>query len=772
MKDEVYDLMDWARIEGIVYSEEDHPYQILGPQVTDEGILIQCFFPGEDNVALRTVADKKIHLMTKEDEEGFFAILLKGKKIPEYVFLVGDKAHEREIRDAYAYRPKMITDKEETQFEAGICYDIYNVLGAHPMVIDGVQGTYFAVWAPGALRVSVTGDFNNWDGRVHPMERRSKSGIFELFIPGVEAGDVYKYEIKLQSGLTYMKADPYATAAELRSGTASVVADLTHKWQDQVWMAKRKQRQAYNKPMFIYEVHLGSWMTPEDRDQEYFCNYRQLAEKLAAYVKELGYTHVELLPVMEHPLDESWGSQISGFYAPTARYGTPEDFMYFMDYMHQQEIGVILSWVPAYFAPDNFSLGGFDGTCLYEHQDPRQGVHPSLGTLMFNYGRPQVSNFLIANALFWAEKYHADGIRMGAMDSMLYLDYGREEGGWVANIYGGNENLEAVEFIKHLNSIFKKRFPDALLIAEEISAWPQVTGALDEDGLGFDYKWNEGWRQDFLGYMALDPLFRGAHHNDLTFSMVYAYSERFILALPHRELTYGLGSMLDKMPGDVSQKLANLRLTYAFTTVHPGKKLLFMGQDMGVTGDWNQDREYDKVETDQETQMKTYMQDLMKVYHQYPALSERDFVPEGFVWINELEWEKNLLVFLRKGRKKADTLLVVCNFSGNSLDGYAVGVPYPGKYKEVFNTDQKSYGGSGFVNPRVKISRPVECDERKNSITLKLGALSIAVFTYTEVVEKLVDNKTAKSKTGKKPAGRKNLLKELQEKVSKEEHKA
>lgn len=772
MKDQLYDLMDWARIEGIVYSEEDHPHQILGPQVTEEGILIQCFFPGETNVALKTVADGKLHLMTQEDEEGFFAVLLKGKKIPEYVFVVGDKAHEREVRDAYAYTPQVITAKEETQFEAGICYDIYNSLGAHPMVMDGIEGTYFAVWAPGALRVSVVGDFNNWDGRIYPMERRNKSGIFELFIPNVSAGTVYKYELKLTDGLTYMKADPYAGAAELRSGTASVVANLTHKWQDQVWMAKRKQRQAYNKPLSIYEVHLGSWMTPEDREKEYFCNYRELAHKLAAYVKELGYTHVELLPIMEHPLDESWGSQISGFYAPTARYGTPEDFMYFMDYLHQQEIGVILSWVPAYFAPDDFSLRGFDGTCLYEHQDPRQGVHPSLGTLIFNYGRPQVSNFLIANALFWADRYHADGIRMGGLDSMLYLDYGREDGGWVANMYGGNENLEAVEFVKHLNSIFKKRFPDALLIAEETAAWPQVTGALDEDGLGFDYKWNDGWKQDFLGYMALDPLFRGAHHNDLTFSMVYAYSERFILALPHREMTYGKGSMYDKMPGDEMQKLANLRLAYAFTTVHPGKKLLFMGQDQGVTGDWDQSKEYEKAEPEQETQMKTYMKELMKLYQQYPALSERDFVPEGFVWINELEWEKNLLVFLRKGRRKADTLLVVCNFSGNPLEGYSVGVPYPGKYKEVFNTDQTVFGGTGCVNPRVKISKPVECDERKNSITLKLGALSVAVFTYTEVVEKLVDNKTAKSKTGGKRTPKKNLLKELQEKVSKEEHKA
>ncbi|MDD3278753.1 MAG: 1,4-alpha-glucan branching protein GlgB [Lachnospiraceae bacterium] len=771
MQDQLYDLMDWAKIEGIVYSEEDHPKEILGPHITEEGILIQCFFPGETQVALKTSADNKLHPMTQQDEAGYFAILLKGEKIPDYVFVVGDEKHERKVKDAYAFG-SVITEKEETQFAAGICYHIYEKLGAHPMKIDGTQGTFFAVWAPNALRVSVVGAFNSWDGRRYPMERRKQSGIFELFIPDLKEGETYQYEIKLKSGVTYKKADPYANAAQLRSGTASVIADLSHKWQDQVWMAKRKQYQAYNQPMFIYEVQLGSWMVPENREETYFCNYRKLAHKLSDYVKDLGYTHVELLGIMEHPLDDSWGGQISGYYAPTARYGTPQDFLYFMDYMHQQGIGVILSWVPSYFAPDDFSFGNFDGTCLYEHKDPRKGVHPSLGALMFNYGRPQVSNFLIANALFWAEKFHADGLRMGDLDAMLYLDYGREDGAWVANMYGSNENLEAVECIKHLNSIFKKRYPDALLIAEETAAWPRVTGALEEEGLGFDYKWNDGWKNDFLGYMKLDPLFRGAHHEELTFSMVYAYSERFILALPHREMTYGKGSMLDKMPGGEEQRFSNLRLAYAYMMVHPGKKLLFMGQDQGVAGDWDQSRGLTPAEESMEMHLKTYMQELLKVYRQYPALSQKDLVPEGFVWINELEWEKNLLVFLRKGRKKEDTLLVVCNFSGNALENYMVGVPYPGKYKEIFNTDQTIFGGSGCVNSRVKMSKAVECDERRNSITLKLGALSAAVFTYTEAVEKLVDNKTAKSKTGRKRTGKRSLLSELKEKVSKEEHKA
>ena len=767
MADKLYDMMDWAEIEAVQYSEEKYPRNILGPRVTPEGILIQCFFPEEEKVSLRTLSDRKLHAMTEEDG-GYFAILLPGKKIPRYTFVLGDKKEGREIYDPYAF-PSQITEKEEARFQAGICYDIYEKLGAHPMTVQGVEGVNFAVWAPNALRVSVVGDFNRWDGRTCQMHCLD-SGIFELFIPGLKAGDLYKYEIKAKGGLTYLKADPYANAAQMRPDTASVVADLRdYEWQDQEWMRTRGEKQGYQDPMFIYEVHLGSWKKPKEGEKEFY-NYRELAPLLAEYVKDMGYTHVELMPVMEHPLDESWGYQVTGYYAPTSRYGSPQDFMYFMDYMHREGIGVILDWVPAHFPRDTFGLSAFDGTCLYEHQDPRKGFHPHWGTLIYNYGRPEVKNFLIANALFWADKYHADGIRMDAVASMLYLDYGKQDGEWVANIYGGNENLEAIEFLKHLNSIFKKKYPSALLIAEESTAWPKITGDLEDEGLGFDYKWNMGWMNDFLNYMKYDPVYRGSHHDELTFSMIYNYSERFLLSLSHDEVVHGKGTLVQKMPGEYEQKLSNLRLAYGYLTAHPGKKLLFMGQEFGQDMEWDEKKELDweALEYPAHTQMKDYVKALLHLYRSCPALYRDDFKTEGFEWINCLEWEKNLLVFLRKTEKEEDPLLVVCNFSNVVYEDYQVGVPYPGKYKEIFNSDSAVYGGAGNVNPRVKMSRDQECDERKQSIKIKVPPLGISIFQYTKVVEKISDNKTARRK--KRPAVRKrDLKKELQEKIAKEE---
>ena len=557
MSDKLYELMDWPEIEAVVYSEEYAPREILGPHVTGDGVLIQCFFPGADKVTVKMTKDGREYPMSKEDDAGYFAVLLSGRKIPEYTYLVEQEGEQIECYDAYAF-PCQITLEEEQKFINGICYDIYEKLGAHPMTVNGVDGVYFAVWAPNAARVSVVGDFNHWDGRVYQMQRLSVSGIYELFIPQIPVGSLYKYELKLKDGLTYLKADPYANQAELRPATASVVADLTqYVWKDQTWMKERKKIQTEDAPMFVYEMHLASWKKPEDGRE--FYNYRELAPMIVAYVKEMGYTHVELMPVMEHPFDASWGYQVTGYYAPTSRYGSPEDFMYFVDTLHQAGIGVILDWVPAHFPRDTFGLANFDGTCLYEHLDPRQGYHPHWGTLIYNYGRPQVKNFLIANALFWTEKFHADGIRFDAVASMLYLDYGKNDGEWVANIYGGNENLDAVELLKHLNSIFKKKHPDALLIAEESTAWPRVTGSVDtEDGLGFDYKWNMGWMNDFIGYMSNDPYFRGAHHNELTFSMVYAYSERFMLSLSHDEVVHQKGSLLEKMPGTEDKKDRNM----------------------------------------------------------------------------------------------------------------------------------------------------------------------------------------------------------------------
>ena len=745
--------MDWPEIEAVVYSEEYAPREILGPHVTGDGVLVQCFFPGADKVTVKTIKDGREYPMSKEDDAGYFAVLLSGRKIPEYTYLVEQEGEQIECYDAYAF-PCQITLEEEQKFINGICYDIYEKLGAHPMTVNGVDGVYFAVWAPNAARVSVVGDFNHWDGRVYQMQRLSVSGIYELFIPQIPVGSLYKYELKLKDGLTYLKADPYANQAELRPATASVVADLTkYIWKDQTWMKERKKIQTEDAPMFVYEMHLASWKKPEDGRE--FYNYRELAPMIVAYVKEMGYTHVELMPVMEHPFDASWGYQVTGYYAPTSRYGSPEDFMYFVDTLHQAGIGVILDWVPAHFPRDTFGLANFDGTCLYEHLDPRQGYHPHWGTLIYNYGRPQVKNFLIANALFWTEKFHADGIRFDAVASMLYLDYGKNDGEWVANIYGGNENLDAVELLKHLNSIFKKKHPDALLIAEESTAWPRVTGSVDtEDGLGFDYKWNMGWMNDFIGYMSNDPYFRGAHHNELTFSMVYAYSERFMLSLSHDEVVHQKGSLLEKMPGTEDKKFANLRAAYGFFMTHPGKKLLFMGQEYGQVHEWAENKalDWEDLEKPAHRQMQNYMKALIQLYKTHPALWKLDYDSDGFEWINCVEWEKSMVTFLRKSKKQEDTLVVICNFSDVTYEEELVGVPYAGKYKEILNSDAKEYGGTGVVNPRVKIAKKEETDDRPYTIKVKVAPLSVAIYSFTKTAAKTSTNRTAK--TAKKTAGK------------------
>ena len=745
--------MDWAEIEAVVYSEENHPRDILGPRVTEDGILIQAFFPGATRAAVHTIRDGKQTEMVCEDEAGFFAVLLPGKKIPSYTLIYWDgDGNQMEHYDPYAY-PMQFTEQEQKQFENGICYSIYEKLGAHPVKIDGVSGVYFAVWAPNAIRVSVVGNFNNWDGRAYQMNLL-ESGIYELFIPGVRAGDIYKYEIKAKGGLTYLKSDPYANAAQLRPNNASVVVDLgKYAWQDENWMKKRGVTQGDKAPISVYEVHLGSWKKPDDGRE--FYNYREIAPMLASYVKELGYTHVELMPVMEHPLDESWGYQVTGYYAPTARYGTPDDFRYFMDTMHQNDIGVILDWVPAHFPRDTFGLSAFDGTCLYEHFDPRQGSHPHWGTLIYNYGRPEVKNFLIANALFWAKEYHADGIRMDAVASMLYLDYGKQDGEWVANIYGGNENLEAIEFLKHLNSIFKKEFPDALLIAEESTAWPKVTGDLDDEGLGFDYKWNMGWMNDFLDYMQCDPYFRHDHYGELTFSMLYAYSEKFVLVFSHDEVVHGKGSMAGKMPGDTQEKkFANLRTAYGFMMGHPGKKLLFMGQDFGQMDEWNEKEslEWGLLKYDIHSQMRDYVKALNHLYRTQPALYKMDYEPEGFEWINCTYNDENIVIFERKTDKPEETLLFVCNFVSVEHEKFRLGVPFAGKYKEILNSDAKQFGGSGMVNPRVKMSKKEEWDARENSIVINLAPMSVAVFSCTPYEEEPVTGKKKPAEKKKRPA--------------------
>ena len=763
----LYDLMDWAGIEELVYSEASDPGRLLGEHVIKEGLLIQAFLPNAAKVSVKI--GEESFPMEMADENGFFAVLLEDRlELVPYHFLVTyEDGDSEEIVDPYSYQfYTAFTEEEVKKFGAGIYYDSYQKFGAHPTVEAGISGVHFAVWAPDAMRVSVVGDFNFWDGRRHQMKKRGPSGIYEIFIPGLKPGTIYKYEIKTKAGDPMLKADPYANFSELRPNTASVIWDMTdYQWNDGEWIEKRKvaKDRLKDSPMSIYEVHLGSWMQKpvaqdengDDINGSQFYNYREIAEKLAAYVKEMGYTHVELLPVMEHPLDESWGYQVTGYYAPTSRFGTPDDFKAFMDYMHKEGIGVILDWVPAHFPRDAHGLAAFDGTCLYEHKDPRQGSHPHWGTLIYNYGRPQVSNFLISNALYWAKEFHADGIRMDAVASMLYLDYGKNAGEWVANMYGGNENLEAVEFLKHLNSIFARDTEGAVLIAEESTAWPKVSGDENDGGLGFDFKWNMGWMNDFLDYMQCDPYFRHDHYGELTFSMLYAYSEKFVLVFSHDEVVHGKGSMAGKMPGDTQEKkFANLRTAYGFMMGHPGKKLLFMGQDFGQMDEWNEKEslEWGLLKYDIHSQMKDYVKALNHLYRTQPALYKMDYEPEGFEWINCTYNDENIVIFERKTDKSEETLLFVCNFVPVEHEKFRLGVPFAGKYKEILNSDAKQFGGSGMVNPRVKMSKKEEWDARENSIVINLAPMSVAVFSCTPYEEEPVTGKKKPAEKKKRPA--------------------
>ncbi|MDD5934241.1 MAG: 1,4-alpha-glucan branching protein GlgB [Clostridiales bacterium] len=742
MNETLNQLIDWQGVEAIVYSECDCPQKILGAHKIEAGTLVQTFIPDAKEVRLKvnkvnrkaaSLAMNNLgleYMMERIGEDDFFAVLIPKKSIGNYTYKVTYKdGNTQEIIDPYSFSTT-IKQEDCEKFNRGIHYELYQVLGAHVCKIKGVLGTRFAVWAPNAMRVSVVGDFNQWDGRKHPMRRLGNSGIFELFLPGVEKGALYKYEIKAKGGLTFLKADPFAFYSELRPNTASIVSDSSdYEWKDSTWLTKRKHTSYSNNPMSIYEVHLGSFKKPEEKNGSFY-NYRDLAVMLADYVKKMGYTHIELLPVMEHPLDASWGYQVTGYYSVTSRYGTPEDFKFFMDYMHQKGIGVILDWVPAHFPRDTYGLSNFDGTCLYEHKDPRKGSHPHWGTLIFNYGRPEVSNFLIANALFWLSEYHADGIRMDAVASMLYLDYGKNDGEWVANEYGGNENLEAMEMLKHLNSIVHKRKDGAIIIAEESTAWPMITGDLNYGGLGFDYKWNMGWMNDFTNYMKQDPLFRKSCHGALTFSMVYAYSERFILVLSHDEVVHGKCSMINKMPGYEEDKFANLRAAYGFMTAHPGKKLLFMGQEFAQKLEWNEDvsLSWNLLQEEKHQKMQLYVKDLNNLYKKRKALYELDEDPKGFEWISSMDADHSIISFVRKG--KEERLVIVINFTPVVYEDFYLAVPYKGKYKEIFNSDNEKYGGTGHVNSRMKASIDKDVDGQAQAIRISLPPLGMAVFEY------------------------------------------
>lgn len=737
----LYNIMNWADVEEIVYSESLNPHRILGAHKIEEGILIQAFIPEAKSIkVIAKNIDKEMEMM---DEAGFFSCLFKRKKIFKYQLEIcyadGSIGSIGRIYDPYSFG-SIYTEDELERFKRGINYNVYEKMGAKKVVLDGIEGVAFSVWAPEAIRVSVVGDFNLWDGRVHQMRRIQDYGIFEIFIPELSEGEKYKFEIKTKKGEPMLKADPYAKYAELRPNTASIIYDIDgYKWKDDEWLKKRIISQdtgisGNGKPMNIYEVHLGSFMRREKTEEDAgFYNYREIAPGLAKYVKDMGYTHIELMPIMEHPLDASWGYQVTGYYAPTSRYGTPEDFMYFIDYLHSKNIGVILDWVPAHFPMDLHGLGAFDGTHVYEHADARQGLHPHWGTYIYNYGRPQVSNFLIANAFFWVEKYHVDGIRMDAVASMLYLDYGKNDGEWVANAYGGKENLEAVEFLRHLNSIIKQKHPDIVLIAEESTAWPKVSTDVREEGLGFDYKWNMGWMNDFLSYMRNDPYFRSHHYGELTFSMLYQYSENFILVLSHDEVVHGKGSLANKMPGATQEeKFANLRAAYGYMMTHPGKKLLFMGQEFGQMDEWNEDISiaWNLLKYDIHKSLHAYVKDLNKFYLKHSALWEKDCKEEGFRWLNCHSYEENIVAFVRSSNE--EELLVVSNFTPLVYESFKIGVEGVKKYKEIFNSDIEKYGGSGVKNSRAKKSKAGKVDGKDYYIEINIPPMSTVIFSIKD----------------------------------------
>ena len=627
------------------------------------------------------------------------------------------------------------TDLDQYLFGQGTNYEVYKKLGAHPTTYRRKKGVYFAVWAPNAQSVSVIGEFNDWEEEANPMEKVGPIGVYEVFVPGAKIGQLYKFFIVGAHGEKLYKADPYANEAELRPGTASRITDITdYKWKDATWIKNREKFDEQVEPMAIYEVHPGSWKKhPQSEENEKgFYNYREFAHALAAYVKEMGYTHVELMGIAEHPFDGSWGYQVTGYYAPTSRYGTPEDFAYMINYFHKNKIGVILDWVPAHFPRDAHGLADFDGTATFEYADPKKGEHPDWGTKIFDYGKAEVKNFLIANALFWIEHYHIDGLRVDAVASMLYLDYGKEDGQWIANKYGSNENLEAIEFFKHLNSVTTGRNPGALMIAEESTAWPKVTGKPEDDGLGFSLKWNMGWMHDFTEYMKLDPYFRKGDHYGMTFALTYAYSENYILVLSHDEVVHLKCSMLNKMPGLGFEKFANLKVGYAFMMGHPGKKLLFMGQDFGQLREWSEARELDwyLLAEPEHQALQNFYRDLLHLYTHNKAMYEQDTCMEGFEWVNADDSSRSIYSFIRHSKGAKKNLLFVCNFTPIERPEYRVGVPRGKQYRLVLNSDELQYGGSGKARPAVYKAKKQECDGRPYSFGYDLPPYGVAVFEF------------------------------------------
>lgn len=739
MQEKLDQWINWVEYDELLEGRHNAPHNILGLHDFGKGQVFTVYRPEAKAV---TVTDMRGNHPTELEEvepgSGFFGKYVESRKKLKAPYLLNIKYGEDDVvvtADPYCFAPQL-SSLDLYLFAEGKHYQIYDKLGAHPMEINGVKGTYFAVWAPHARAVSVVGNFNMWDGRLHPMRTLEVSGVYELFIPGVEPWAVYKYQILTRNDEILMKADPYANCAEMRPDNASVVADLRgFRWTDRKWMTSRRKetRDSRRKePIAIYEVHPGSWRKKDDGTEDGFYNYRELAVELAAYVKEMGYTHVELMGIAEHPFDGSWGYQVTGYYAPTRRYGSPEDFMYFVDYMHSQGISVILDWVPAHFPRDAHGLEEFDGGCVYEYADPKKGEHPEWGTKVFDFGKSEVKNFLIANALYWVEHFHIDGLRVDAVASILYLDYGRENGQWTPNIYGGNKNLEAIEFFKHLNSVVLGRNHGAMMIAEESTAWPKVTGKPEEDGLGFSHKWNMGWMNDFLEYMKLDPYFRKWNHNKMTFSMTYAYAEKYILVLSHDEVVHLKCSMINKMPGLYDDKFANLRAGYAYMLGHPGKKLLFMGQEFAQLQEWSEARELDwyLLAEDKHQQMQNYVKALLHLYKKTPALYDADQDPCGFEWINADDADRSIFSFVRHSKDGKSNLLFVINFTPVARPDYRVGVPKRKQYRLVLDGDAAEFGGNTTERPVVYKAVKSECDGREYSFAYDLPAYGIAIFKF------------------------------------------
>ena len=722
-----------AEIYAILYQEHRDPFQILGAhEVTfreRKNVVVRCFLPWARQAWIVADDNGKRYPMKRLHETGFYEAICDDRQ-QVFRYQIAVERHDgyaTTFYDSYSFLPGL-TNFDLYLIQQGCHYRTFEKLGAHLMEMNGVSGVYFAVWAPNAKSVSVIGTFNSWDRRLHAMRTLDTSGVWEIFIPGIGVGELYKYQLTTLDNLVCDKADPHGFGSELSPLTASVVCDLDkYQWQDQQWMERRKQQTQTNTPMAIYELHLGSWRRDLDNSGQ-FIGYRELAPKIAEYVNWMGYTHVELLPIMEHPFYGSWGYQPLGLYAPTSRYGSPEDLMFLIDTLHQNDIGVILDWVPAHFPRDGHGLSFFDGTHLYEHADPRQREHKDWQTFIYNYGRYEVKNFLISNALFWLDKYHLDGLRVDAVASMLYLDYSKNPGEWVPNKYGGRENIEAVDFVKEFNDLVQKNYPGTITIAEESTSWPKVSGPTYLGGLGFNYKWNMGWMNDILRYMSMDPIFRKYHHNILTFSIWYAFSENFILPLSHDEVVHGKYSLIGKMPGDVWQRFANLRLLYGFMYAHPGKKMLFMGSEFGQWNEWNHDvsLSWHFLQDEPHRRLQQYCRALNWLYRDQPALYEYEHSSEGFEWADFHDADNSIIAFWRKGRN--EKLLFVFNFTPVPRQHYRIGVGQPGVYQEIFNSDAEMFWGSNLGNMGQLIASEERWQDKPYHLSLLLPPLAMIVL--------------------------------------------